>query len=260
MVAQVAPSESLAHGASLKGVVSYPMKAMLCLSGTCRFGIGQRAAEFASNAIAAKEEIRNMTAENRVESFTRRRSLLRLGVCLSGLPLLAGVEVGAASPRFGILGAQAPAINASYWIGADGAPTNFAMSETEDRWVYLKCFQAWCPGCHKHGLPALKTVVDAFSGDPRVLPIAVQTVFEGYSFNTRDKLREIQTEYGLPIKFGHDSGDPTFGNGRPQTMREYRTGGTPWVVIIDPLRRVVYNDYHIDADRFVDFMRKTLDA
>lgn len=201
-----------------------------------------------------------MATGRRGKSFIGRRRVLQLGVGLAGLSLFGGVAARAASSKYGILGARAPAIKASYWIGPQGEPTDFAMSETEGRWVYLKCFQAWCPGCHKHGLPALKTVVDAFSGDDRVLPIAVQTVFEGYSFNTRDKLRETQEEYALPIKFGHDSGDPRFGNGHPQTMRDYRTGGTPWVVIIDPQGRVVYNDYHIAADRLVDYLRETLDA
>ena len=31
-------------------------------------------------------------------------------------------------------------------------------------------------------------------------------------------------------------------------MREYRTGGTPWVIVIDKQGKVVFNDYHIDRD------------
>lgn len=33
--------------------------------------------------------------------------------------------------------------------------------------------------------------------------------------------------------------------GIPETMRKYRSGGTPWTVIIDPAGRVVYNAFHI---------------
>jgi peroxiredoxin len=176
------------------------------------------------------------------------------------LPLIPGTSVQATTSRYGIVGARAPAIKAEYWIGPNGRATEFSMSETEGRWVYLKCFQAWCPGCHKHGLPALKKVVDAFAGDRRLLPVAVQTVFEGFAVNSREKLRETQERYALPIKFGHDPGDPVYNDARPQTMRDFRTGGTPWVVIIDPQGWVVYNDYHIDADRFVEYLRQTLRA
>ena len=34
-------------------------------------------------------------------------------------------------------------------------------------------------------------------------------------------------------------------------LRGYRTGGTPWFIVIDPQDRVVFNDFHVDADGLV---------
>jgi len=189
-----------------------------------------------------------------------RRTFLRTSSAAGFLAALPLAHAQSADARFGIKGKSAPAIHAEYWIDPNGNATSFDMAETEGRWVYLKCFQAWCPGCHKHGLPALKKVADAFADDDRVVPLAVQTVFEGFAVNSRDKLRETQAQYDLQIKFGHDPGTPDSEDSRPPTMRAYRTGGTPWVVIIDPGGRVIYNDYHIDADRFIELLNGILSA
>ena len=37
-------------------------------------------------------------------------------------------------------------------------------------------------------------------------------------------------------------------------MRDYRTGWTPWMILINPERQVVYNDYGIDADKAIAFL------
>ena len=85
--------------------------------------------------------------------------------------------------------------------------------------------------------------------------IAVQTVFEGHRVNTEDKLRQNQLKYALKIPMAHASGD--HGTRRiPEIMREYRSGGTPWTVIIDPAGKVVYNDFHIDVSKAVALMAR----
>jgi hypothetical protein len=53
----------------------------------------------------------------------------------------------------------------------------------------------------------------------------------------------------------HAAGNPDSG-GIPEIMRKYRSGGTPWVVIIDPAGRVVYNDFHIKVDHAVLLIRQ----
>ena len=80
---------------------------------------------------------------------------------------------------------------------------------------------------------------------------AVQTVFEGHFTNTVDKVRDIQLQYDLQMPMGHDAGPE---QGHPQTMIDYRTGGTPWMILISPERQVVFNGYGIDTDKAIDFL------
>ena len=73
-------------------------------------------------------------------------------------------------------------------------------------------------------------------------------MFEGYRSNTPDKLRQNQLKYDLKVPMAHAAGDPDT-HRAPAIMRSYRSGGTPWTVIIDPAGQVVYNGFHIKADR-----------
>ncbi|MAO26432.1 MAG: hypothetical protein CMN15_04400 [Roseovarius sp.] len=82
-----------------------------------------------------------------------------------------------------------------------------------------------------------------FAGDDRVVFAAVQTVFEGFSENGPERRAEMLRDYGLDLPVAQDEGQ------RPATIAAYRTGGTPWIVIIAPDGRVAYNDYHIDPAR-----------
>ncbi|MCW8887337.1 MAG: hypothetical protein OQK12_19100 [Motiliproteus sp.] len=70
-------------------------------------------------------------------------------------------------------------------------------------------------------------------------------------------VRERQLRYQLPILMGHDPG-ASDSERFPKTMKDYRTGGTPWIVIIDSSGKVVFNDFHINADKFVGFLRGVL--
>lgn len=46
----------------------------------------------------------------------------------------------------------------------------------------------------------------------------------------------------------HDAADPQ-SDPIPMTMKKYRSGGTPWTVIIDQTGHVVYNQFHIGVDQ-----------
>lgn len=85
----------------------------------------------------------------------------------------------------------------------------------------------------------------------------MQTVFEGYSINSEDKLRKNQLKYDLKIPMAHAPGNPQT-HTIPEIMRKYRSGGTPWTVIIDPEGRVVYNQFHIEADRAAELINVIL--
>ncbi|MEZ5341424.1 MAG: hypothetical protein R2706_08245 [Acidimicrobiales bacterium] len=49
------------------------------------------------------------------------------------------------------------------------------------------------------------------------------------------------------IALGHDAGDP------PTIMQDYRTGGTPWTVLIGPApdRVVLGEGFNVDGDRVI---------
>ena len=88
----------------------------------------------------------------------------------------------------------------------------------------------------------------------RVQFIAVQTVFEGHEENTAEKARESVARHGLTdIPLGQDSGHP------PTIMADYRTGGTPWTVLIGPDRTVLLNEFQIDAPRIGSVFAKLLE-
>lgn len=156
-------------------------------------------------------------------------------------------------PKYGIQGYEAPELDIDYWIDADGDRSKFSILDSRGKWVLLKCFQNWCPGCHASGFPTLQAFANEFHNHPKVAIAGIQTVFEGFSTNTQDAVRELQLEYELPILMGHDAGDPE-GFRTPDTMLKYRTGGTPWIILIDPEGIVAFNDFQVSTPRLIEFM------
>ena len=107
------------------------------------------------------------------------------------------------------------------------------------------------------GFPTLKKLAEHFKSDDRIVFLAVQTVFEGFYTNTKSKLRENQLKYDLSIPMAHAEGDPKT-HRIPEIMKKYRSGGTPWAVIIDSQGMVVFNGFHIDPDMAVEMIEKLL--
>lgn len=144
---------------------------------------------------------------------------------------------------------QAPELRVQTWIGMDGytiAP--LTLSDVGPGPKILFAFQHWCRGCHVHGFPTLQRLHSAlrFRG---VGFAAIQTVFEGAHENTFEQLRVNQLEYGLPIPFGQD--EPPAGAALPSFMEDYGTRGTPWFSVIDAGGRIIFSDFHLDADALV---------
>lgn len=184
----------------------------------------------------------------------RRRQFLKqasVGLTTIGAAASSGT-INAQSTR-GIVGQLAPELDIDYWIDADGKPSGFSVMEARGQWVFLKCFQNWCPGCHSSGFPTLKAFSDRFHDHPQVAIAAVQTVFEGHGSNTKAAVRELQLRYELPVTMGHDPGDPET-HDVPMTMRNYRTGGTPWLILANPEGRVVFDGFHVDSAKLIDYV------
>ena len=153
----------------------------------------------------------------------------------------------------GIVGQIAPPLREVRWIDGGGAArAPVSLDDLGDGYRILFFFQHWCPGCHSHGFPALVRLVDALASEG-VGFAAIQTVFEGGEVNTFERLREDQQRYGLAISFGHAA--PARGTALPAPMAEYRTGGTPWFVVIAPDGKVAFDGFQIDADAFIKALR-----
>jgi thiol-disulfide isomerase/thioredoxin len=182
-----------------------------------------------------------------------RRQLIKTSAACLSLPLLSGVANAQSASDCGIRGRGAPELEVPYWIDPNGESTSFKLADHPGKWVFLKCFQSWCPGCHSHGLPALKQMAEALADTEAVVFAGIQTVFEGHSVNTVEKVRETQLRYDLKMPMGHEAGGNSY---RPTTMANYRTGGTPWMILISPDREMVFNAYGINADKAIAFLKE----
>jgi methionine-R-sulfoxide reductase len=155
--------------------------------------------------------------------------------------------------EYGITHQLAPELGVSEWRGPAGQPLDtYGLSHMPGRYKLIFCFQDNCPGCHRSGFPTLLKIFEAFRRSPLVSFAAVQTAFEEFEHNTSERGFANQQRYALPIPFGHDAG---LNNAGSVLMQRYRSGGTPWFILVDPEGVVVFNHYHIDADRLIDYLR-----
>jgi hypothetical protein len=79
----------------------------------------------------------------------------------------------------------------------------------------------------------------------------VQTTFEGHATNTFERGKQVLEKFELDLPFGQD-GAPGV---RPGIMRDFKTRGTPWTIIIDPQGIIRYSSFHIppgDAIKLID--------
>ena len=184
--------------------------------------------------------------------------MLKIGRIALLLLLVGGVahvHVQAQQTR-GIVGKPAPAWNISQWYQLENEEQPLKLEDLKGKTVYLYCFQSWCPGCHSRGFPTLKAVREKLKDDENVEFVVVQTVFEGHSTNSFAAGQKVMEKFGLDIPMGHTAGE----RGSPEMMRNYRTGGTPWTIIIDPKGVVRFNDFHIEADKAVTLIEELNNA
>ena len=158
-----------------------------------------------------------------------------------------------ASPR-GIEGQKAPEWAVSEWVQLQGkkAPT---LKNSQGKVLYLFFFQSWCPGCNSHGFPTMKAVQKNFASNPNVKFVTIQTVFEGFWVNSNEKAKSTAESFGLRIPVGHDAGPTDEGS---ITMRRYRSGGTPWTVIIDRNGVVRFNGFRMSPSKATGLIRELL--
>jgi hypothetical protein len=157
--------------------------------------------------------------------------------------------------EMGIVGLPAPPLENVRWIDENGDERSpLTLTELGQGFRILYFFQDWCAGCHAHGFPTFMTLAEELR-DKDIGLAAIQTVFEGSDVNTFDRLRENQRRYGLRVPFGHAVAEPASADAVPAIVKAYRSGGTPWFVVIAPDGRVVYDGFQPDAERLVQTLR-----
>ena len=168
--------------------------------------------------------------------------------------VMAACSTASAETR-GVVGRPAPEWGVNQWLNLPGGKTTLDVSDYKDKVLYLYCFQSWCPGCHQRGFPTLQKVIQRFRENDNVAFVAVQTVFEGFSSNTFERAKEVAKQYSLEIPIGQ-SGEK---GRRSELMGRYRTGGTPWVIIIDRVGVVRFNDFHISVSQATGLIEQLLE-
>ena len=177
--------------------------------------------------------------------------LIRRILSISFLFLLVTSSFDAAARRLGILNQPAPPWGVSEWFQLPAGMASLDVDDFKGKVIYLYCFQNWCPGCHSHGFPLLQKLTRYYKDNDQVTFLAVQTTFEGFFTNTFEGAQKIAERYQLKIPFGQSGSSGQLS----QLMVNYRTGGTPWSIVIDRNGIVQFNDFHIyeaDAIRLID--------
>lgn len=147
---------------------------------------------------------------------------------------------------YGIQDEKAPAWGVTTWFNLPDGKQALDRHDFDGKLLVVYCFQSWCPGCHSHGFPTLQALKAAYEDRPDIAFVAIQTVFEGFEANTLARAKAIARQYQLDIPFGHDPGPD---GQRSLVMQRYRTGGTPWTILIDRNGIVRFNDFHVDLDQ-----------
>ena len=132
----------------------------------------------------------------------------------------------------------APEWQVSEWI--NGNPGDLA--EHQGKVVLIEFFQLWCPGCKRFSVPLFNRWHELYSERDDVLVLSIHTVFEGHDHQTPERLREFIDLWAIEHPVGVDSYAKE-GDEMPVTMKRYRTGGTPHVVIVDKQGRLRFSHF-----------------
>jgi thiol-disulfide isomerase/thioredoxin len=150
---------------------------------------------------------------------------------------------------------RAPAWNVDTRFNLEEGKSRVELGDVASEVVYLYGFQSWCAGCNSHGFPTMAAVQRHFVDNDEVAFVALQTVFEGFDVNGPDEVLASVTRHGLSVPVGHDPGQD--GNGS-DVIRRYRSGGTPWIVLIDQKGIIRCNGVQADPGDLIDTIEALL--
>ncbi|WP_316364237.1 TlpA family protein disulfide reductase [Candidatus Thiodiazotropha sp. CDECU1] len=131
---------------------------------------------------------------------------------------------------YAVEGQAAPEWRISEWLNGDGTTVEALRGKV----VVVDFFQLWCPGCNSFSVPLMadweKKYTDQVAAG-NIVFLSIHTVFEGHDYQNPERLRDYVKKKGITHPVGIDLHLP--GEEIPQTMRRYRTRGTPEMAIID---------------------------
>ena len=157
-------------------------------------------------------------------------------------------------PIKGIQGVKAPPLGVKNWIQLPEGKETIDISDYQGKTVVMLLFQTTCEACRKRAFPTLKMLVKKFGDREKLAFLAIQTPFEDFSDNTESKLQSAADEFDLTIPLGHLAKTPGFYS----INAAYKTGGTPWWIIVNPVGIVDYNGFYLNPDIAVDNLEKIL--
>ncbi len=162
-----------------------------------------------------------------------RRSLLAAGLAAPlAIPVAARAQnrptIDAPSP---LLGRPAPEFQVETWV--QGPPQT--MAALKGRVVAIDFFQLWCPMCNAFTAPlfahwAHQRFPEAIANG-RLSLVGVHTVFEGFDYQSKERLVGYIAEKQKRYPVGHDLKRPE--HFLPETMRAWGNIATPTVAIVD---------------------------
>ncbi|MEO1544759.1 MAG: TlpA disulfide reductase family protein [Pseudomonadota bacterium] len=189
----------------------------------------------------------------RTQGHPTRRDVIKAG---SASVLASAVMPFAPSAAFATgVGCQAPRWDVSEWINGD--PGN--VDTLKGRIIVIDFFQLWCPGCNSFSGPLLnqwqKTFADEIAEERMVL-LKIHTVFEGHNYQTVERLKSYISEKGITLPVGVDRHRD--GQRLPETMRAYRTRGTPEMAVIDQDGEIRFQQFGFFESPPVEAMMRDL--
>lgn len=137
-------------------------------------------------------------------------------------------------------GKKAPEWEISEWINSSG----LTLADLRGKVVVIDFFQLWCPGCNSFSIPLMHHWEQVFSSEAaagKIQFVSIHTVFEGHSYQRPERLRRFIKEKQITHPVGVDR--HIDGQRLPETMRRYKTGGTPEMAIIDKEGKIRFQKF-----------------
>ena len=121
------------------------------------------------------------------------RTRITLSSIVLAAALFAGFTAFGQRAPMGISGKKAPPWKVSQWHNLPAKQKSLDVGDFKGKVLYLYGFQSWCPGCHSHGFPTLKKVMERYKKNDEVaFRLAVQNIavtIDDCGLNSEQRLR-----------------------------------------------------------------------